>query len=109
MKPEHLSLQLHLLRSLMPTQSQKQKLCSNPRKQLSLPELNYRLEITTTVTRLRKKHFKGMKILPDGSRSYVECRLCSGTQLDPKHLFSSPFIVGALFKIDNDRSMDILY
>ncbi|GFU17179.1 RNase H domain-containing protein [Trichonephila clavipes] len=87
----------------------KQKLCSNPRKKLSLPELNYSREITATITRLRTKHFKGMKILPDGFRSYVECRHCSGAQLDPKHCFSCPFIVGALFKIDNDCSMDILY
>ncbi|GFV95629.1 HTH_Tnp_Tc3_2 domain-containing protein [Trichonephila clavipes] len=50
-----------------------------------------------------------MTILPDGSRSYVECKHCPGTQLDPKHLFSYPSIVRALFKIDNDCSMDILY
>ncbi|GFX13590.1 RNase H domain-containing protein [Trichonephila clavipes] len=87
----------------------KQKLCSNPRKKFSLPELNYSREITTTITRLRTKYFKGMKILPDGSRSYVECRHCSGTQLDPKHHFSCPSPVGALFKIDYNCSMDILY
>ncbi|GFT28643.1 RNase H domain-containing protein [Trichonephila clavipes] len=55
------------------------------------------------------KHFKGMKILPDGSRSYVECRHRPGTQLDPKRLFSCPSIDGALFKIDKDCSMDIFY
>ncbi|GFV71617.1 RNase H domain-containing protein [Trichonephila clavipes] len=85
------------------------KLCSNPRKKLPLPELNYSREITTTITRLRTKPFKGMKILPDGSKSYVECRHCSGMQLDPKHLFSCPSIVGALFETDNDCSMDILH
>ncbi|GFT15809.1 RNase H domain-containing protein [Trichonephila clavipes] len=74
----------------------KQKLCSHPRKKFSLPELNYSREITTPITRLRTKHLKGRKILPDGSISYVEC-----TQLDPKHLFSCTSIVGALFKIDN--------
>ncbi|GFU10974.1 RNase H domain-containing protein [Trichonephila clavipes] len=80
-------------------------MCSNPRKKYSLPELNNssRREITTTIT------FKGMKILSDGSRSYVECRHCSGPQLDPEHLFSSPSTVGVLFKIDNNCSMDILY
>ncbi|GFU82800.1 RNase H domain-containing protein [Trichonephila clavipes] len=51
----------------------------------------------------------GMKILPDGSRSCVECSHCPGTQLHPKHLFSYPSIVGALFKIDNDCSTYILY
>ncbi|GFX45879.1 RNase H domain-containing protein [Trichonephila clavipes] len=59
--------------------------------------------------RLRTKHFKGMKILPDVSRSYVECRHCPCTQLDRKHLFSCLSIVGALFKINNDCHMDILY
>ncbi|PRD29685.1 UNVERIFIED_CONTAM: hypothetical protein NCL1_28619 [Trichonephila clavipes] len=87
----------------------KQKLCSDPRKNLSLPELNYCREIISTIIRLKTKHFKGMKILPDGSRSYVECRHCPGIQLDLKHLLSCPSIVGALFKIDNDCSMDILY
>ncbi|GFT55051.1 RNase H domain-containing protein [Trichonephila clavipes] len=65
--------------------------------------------MTSTITRLRRKHFKSMKILPDGSRSYVECRYCPGKQMDPKHLFSCPSIVGALFKIDKNCSMDILY
>ncbi|GFV71347.1 RNase H domain-containing protein [Trichonephila clavipes] len=86
-----------------------QKLYSKPRKKISLPELNYCREITSTINRLRTKHFEGMKILPDGSRSYVEWRQCPATQLDPKHLFSCPSIVGALFKIDNDCCMDILY
>ncbi|GFX82014.1 CLIP domain-containing protein [Trichonephila clavipes] len=57
----------------------------------------------------RRKHFKGMEILPDGSRSYVECKHCPSTQLDPKHLSNCPSIDGALLKIDNDCSMDILY
>ncbi|GFX29200.1 hypothetical protein TNCV_3217341 [Trichonephila clavipes] len=41
--------------------------------------------------------------LPDGSRSYVKCRHATGS------LFSCPSIVGALLKIDNDCSIDILY
>ncbi|GFU77945.1 RNase H domain-containing protein [Trichonephila clavipes] len=49
----------------------KQKLCSNPRKNLSLPELIYSREITSIITRLRSKHVKGMKIRHDSSRSYV--------------------------------------
>ncbi|GFX60589.1 RNase H domain-containing protein [Trichonephila clavipes] len=86
-----------------------QKLCSNPRKKFSLPELNYSRGITTTITRLRTKHFKDMKILSDGSRSYVECRHCTDMQLDSQNLFSCPSIVVASFKINNDCSMDILY
>ncbi|GFT79154.1 RNase H domain-containing protein [Trichonephila clavipes] len=86
----------------------KQQLCSNPRKKFSLPELNYSREITTSKTRPRTKYFKGMKILPAGSRSYVECRRCPGMPLDPKHRFSCPSIVGALFKIGNDCSMTVV-
>ncbi|GFW65299.1 RNase H domain-containing protein [Trichonephila clavipes] len=63
----------------------------------------------TTIIRLRSKHFKGVKILPDGSGSYVVCRHCPVTRLDPKHLLSCPSIVGVLFKIDNGCSMGTLY
>ncbi|GFW91511.1 hypothetical protein TNCV_3376741 [Trichonephila clavipes] len=35
-----------------------------------------------------------MNILPDGSRSYVECRHCPCTQLYPKYLCNCPSIVG---------------
>ncbi|GFV66118.1 RNase H domain-containing protein [Trichonephila clavipes] len=76
----------------------KSKLCSNRRKKLSLPERNYRQEIASTITGLRPTPFKGMKVLPNGSRSYVECRHCPSTYLDPKHLFSCPSIVDAFFK-----------
>ncbi|GFV33085.1 RNase H domain-containing protein [Trichonephila clavipes] len=58
----------------------KQKLCTKPRKKCCLPELKYNRQITTTITRVRAKNFKDMKILYDGSRTYVE-----GTQMYPKH------------------------
>ncbi|GFT47339.1 RNase H domain-containing protein [Trichonephila clavipes] len=45
----------------------------------------------------------------EDSRSYVECRYCPSTQLNPKHLFNCPSIIGALFKKDYGCSMDILY
>ena len=69
----------------------REKLCSNPPRNLSLPELNYSREITTTTARLRTKKFKDMNILLDGSRIYVECEHYPGTQLDPKTLFWLPF------------------
>ncbi|GFY31379.1 RNase H domain-containing protein [Trichonephila clavipes] len=75
-----------------------QKSCLNPRIKLSLAELNYSREITTTITILKTKHFKGMKILPEGSRSCVACRHWTGMHLDLKYLFSCPFIVGAFLK-----------
>ena len=36
----------------------KQKLCAKTRRKFSLPGLNYSREITTTIARLRIKHFK---------------------------------------------------
>ncbi|GFW58014.1 RNase H domain-containing protein [Trichonephila clavipes] len=93
----------------MPTQSQIKSSTQTQEEKLSLPELNCSREITTTIAKLRTKYFKGMEILSDGSRSYVEYRHCPYTQLDPKHLFSCLSIVGVLFKMDNDCSMVILY
>ncbi|GFV73407.1 RNase H domain-containing protein [Trichonephila clavipes] len=75
MKPEQLRLLISSTAVFDANAVAKQKLCSSTRKKLSLPELNYSREIISTVTRQRTKYFKGMKILPDGSRSYVECRL----------------------------------
>ena len=50
-----------------------------------------------------------MKILPDSSRTYVECEYYPGTQLDPKLLFYCPSIARTLFKIDINNHMDELY
>ncbi|XP_055944550.1 uncharacterized protein LOC129975513 [Argiope bruennichi] len=86
----------------------RQRLCTN-RKKLSLTILNYRRDMTTTLARLRTGHLRGMWIMSDGSRLYVECRHCPGVQLDPEHVFSCHSIISALFKIDIDCTRDILY
>ena len=54
-------------------------------------------------------HLRGMKILPDGSRTYPECRHCPSMQLNPEHLFNCPSIIAALFKIDMNCSRETLY
>ena len=57
----------------------KYKLSASPLREFSVSELNYSREITTIIATLRTKLFKGMKILPDSSRIYVEGKHCSGT------------------------------
>ncbi|GFV32651.1 hypothetical protein TNCV_441431 [Trichonephila clavipes] len=37
--------------------------------------------ITSTIARLRTEHLKGMKIHPDKTRSYVQCKHCPDLQL----------------------------
>ncbi|GFU56177.1 hypothetical protein TNCV_712361 [Trichonephila clavipes] len=50
-----------------------------------------------------------MNVLPDGPRTYMECKYCPGMQPDPKHIFSCPSVVPALFTIDFDSNMDTLH
>ena len=87
----------------------KRKLCHNSKKKFSLPELNYDRAITTTIARLRTGHLKGMKILPDGSRTFPKCKHCPDIQLDPTHVLSCPSISAALFKIDLNCTRETLY
>ncbi|GFU92611.1 hypothetical protein TNCV_4795391 [Trichonephila clavipes] len=47
----------------------RRKLISNPVKKHFIPELNCNRVISTIIARLRARHFKGMKISPDGQRS----------------------------------------
>ncbi|GFW33687.1 reverse transcriptase domain-containing protein [Trichonephila clavipes] len=42
--------------------------------------------ITSTIARLRTEHLKGMKIHPDKTRSYVQCKHCPDLQLTPNHI-----------------------
>ncbi|GFY53243.1 hypothetical protein TNIN_237701 [Trichonephila inaurata madagascariensis] len=46
---------------------------------------------TSTTTRFRTHHYKGMKIHPDETRSYRECENCPEIKLlTPKHIFECP-------------------
>ncbi|GFU41685.1 RNase H domain-containing protein [Trichonephila clavipes] len=59
------------------------RLCDSPRKKWCLPELNHDHVVTTTISRMLVGHMRGMKIMPDGSRTYTEGRHCPGVQLNP--------------------------
>ncbi|GFW86886.1 transposable element Tcb1 transposase [Trichonephila clavipes] len=52
----------------------KHRLSDGPRKKWCLPELNLDHVVTTTISRMRTGHIRGMKIIPDSSRTYTECR-----------------------------------
>ncbi|CAL1277006.1 unnamed protein product [Larinioides sclopetarius] len=47
--------------------------------------------------------------MPDGSRTYAECRHCPGVQLDPRHLFNCISVASTLFNIDLNCCHNTLY
>ncbi|GFW20123.1 RNase H domain-containing protein [Trichonephila clavipes] len=69
--------------------------------------------ITSTMAKLRTEHLKGMKIHPDKTRSYVQCKHCPGLQLTPNHILECPTVAAKLLKMGmvplRDSLREILY
>ncbi|GFV43949.1 RNA-directed DNA polymerase from mobile element jockey [Trichonephila clavipes] len=69
--------------------------------------------ITSTIARLRTKHLKGMKIHPDKTRSYVQCKQCPDLQLTPNHILECPTVATKLLKMGmvplRDSLRELLY
>ncbi|GFU71851.1 RNase H domain-containing protein [Trichonephila clavipes] len=69
--------------------------------------------IIFTIARLRTEHLKCMKIHPDKTRSYVQCKHCPDLQLTPNHLLECPTVATKLLKIGmvplRDSLLEILY
>ncbi|GFX95298.1 probable RNA-directed DNA polymerase from transposon BS [Trichonephila clavipes] len=69
--------------------------------------------ITSTIARLRTEHLKGMKIHPDKTRSYVQCKHCPDLQLTPNHILECPTIATKLLKMGmvplRDSLRELLY
>ncbi|GFX01184.1 RNase H domain-containing protein [Trichonephila clavipes] len=69
--------------------------------------------ITSTIARLRTEHLKGMKIHPDKTRSYVQCKHCPDLQLTPNHILECPIVAIELLKMGmvplRDSLREILY
>ena len=42
--------------------------------------------LTSTIARFRMGHFKGMRIFPDKTRTYIPCKNCTDTLLTPDHI-----------------------
>ncbi|GFU91524.1 RNA-directed DNA polymerase from mobile element jockey [Trichonephila clavipes] len=69
--------------------------------------------ITSTMARLRTEHLKGMKIHPDKTRSYVQCKHCPDLQLTPNHILECPTVATKLLKMGmvplRDSLRELLY
>ncbi|GFV31008.1 hypothetical protein TNCV_4014421 [Trichonephila clavipes] len=69
--------------------------------------------ITSTIARLRTEHLKGMKIHPDKTRAYVQCKHCPDLQLTPDHILECPTVATKLLKMGmvtlKDSLREILY
>ncbi|GFV83026.1 RNase H domain-containing protein [Trichonephila clavipes] len=69
--------------------------------------------ITSTIVRLRTEHLKGMKIHPDKTRSYVQCKHCPDLQLTPNHILECPTVATNLLKMGmvplRDSLRELLY
>ncbi|GFW28692.1 RNase H domain-containing protein [Trichonephila clavipes] len=69
--------------------------------------------ITSTIARLRTEHLKGMKIHPDKTRSYVQCKHCPDLQLMPNHILECPTVATSLLKMGmvplRDSLRELLY
>ncbi|GFV55797.1 hypothetical protein TNCV_2603181 [Trichonephila clavipes] len=69
--------------------------------------------ITSTIARLRTELLKGMKIHPDKTRSYVQCKHCPDLQLTPNHILECPTVATKLLKMGmvplRDSLRELLY
>ncbi|GFV73247.1 RNase H domain-containing protein [Trichonephila clavipes] len=69
--------------------------------------------ITSTIARLRTEHLNGMKIHPDKTRSYVQCKHCPDLQLTPNHILECPTVATKLLKMGmvplRDSLRELLY
>ncbi|GFU34322.1 hypothetical protein TNCV_1991181 [Trichonephila clavipes] len=74
----------------------RRELTSYAVKKYVIPEINCNHVISTTIVRLRTRHFKGIEISPDGQRSYNTCPHCPNIQLSPNHIFNCPSILAEL-------------
>ena len=63
--------------------------------------------------RLRIKHFRGMKILPDKTRTHVLCINCPDVSLMSRHIFECPALAPHVLKLGmvplNDHLRVVLY
>ncbi|GFS97480.1 hypothetical protein TNCV_4262641 [Trichonephila clavipes] len=69
--------------------------------------------MTSTIVRWRTEHLKGMKIHPDKTRSYLQCKHWPDLQLTPNHILECPNIATKLLKMGivplRDSLREILY
>ncbi|GFW48312.1 RNase H domain-containing protein [Trichonephila clavipes] len=91
----------------------KHRIMNHTFKKPLVTEFNCPRIITSTIARLRTEHLKGMKINPDKTRSYVQCKHCPDLQLTPNHILECPTVATKLLKMGmvplRDSLGEILY
>ncbi|GFW16931.1 hypothetical protein TNCV_2760591 [Trichonephila clavipes] len=91
----------------------KHRIMNHTFKKTLVTEFDCPLIITSTIARLRIEHLKGMKIHPDKTRSYVQCKHCPDLQLTPNHILECPTVATKLLKMGmvplRDSLRELLY
>ncbi|GFW26885.1 retrovirus-related Pol polyprotein from transposon 412 [Trichonephila clavipes] len=91
----------------------KHRIMNHTFKKPLVTEFDCRRIITSTIARLRTEHLKGMKIHPDKTRSYVQCKHCPDLQLTPNHILECPTVATKLLKMGmvplRDSLWELLY
>ncbi|GFS87394.1 RNase H domain-containing protein [Trichonephila clavipes] len=91
----------------------KHRIMNPPFKKTLVTEFDCPRIITFTIARLRTEHLKGMKIHPDKTRSYVQCKHCPDLQLTPNHILECPTVATKLLKMGmvplSDSLRELLY
>ncbi|GFX12387.1 hypothetical protein TNCV_64331 [Trichonephila clavipes] len=95
--PLNFPIALHLQ---MRYNSETYKLPFHPVKKHFIPDINCNRVISAIIAKLSIRHLKGMKIFPDGQRSYNTCSNCPGIQLSPIHILNCFSILAKLHYID---------
>ncbi|UYV70208.1 UBE2G1 [Cordylochernes scorpioides] len=78
----------------------KYKIIQQKKRKGQICEINSREKIYKNNNKTRMKHYKGMTIHPDGTRTYRTCNKCPDVELTPTHILSCPEMTAALQKID---------
>ncbi|GFS85013.1 RNA-directed DNA polymerase from mobile element jockey [Trichonephila clavipes] len=91
----------------------KHKIMNHTFKKPQVTEFDCPRIITSTIARLRTEHLKDMKIHPDKTRSYVQCKHCPDLQLTPNHILECPTVATKLLKMGmvplRDSLRELLY
>ena len=81
---------------------------SSIKTKYQITELDVDRKTATTITRLRMKHHKNMKISSDGIKHYQKCSICPDVELTPHHIFDCPAVAADMHSL-NYPSFDALY
>lgn len=72
-----------------------------------IPQLDVSRKTATTITRLQMKHYKNMKISPDGTKTYQGCSNCPDIELTPDHVFDCPAVTAVMHSLNYPGHEDL--